>query len=315
MVDDITALDVYSKEVARYKPMTEEMEQAWFTEYKDSNSRDVRDAIVKANLRLVIKLAQDYTDYGLDIEDLIQEGNIGLLEAVDKFDPSLGFRFSTYAAWWIKQKIRRALTNHSRDIRIPANKVELLSRLSYMKKEFMKVGLGPPSDQDIADELNISMEDVKRLKDLSEPLALDEVVFVADDGSEITRGDIVDEHGYIYHQEARTVEDDTALEILNGQLSMELRLALSPIEYIVLLTRLLTEKEDEPERRKRKRHYSLQNVADLVGYSQELEKRDLSRERIRQIETQALEKLNNNPHLKEMWLGEDHNNVDTQSLR
>jgi len=136
--------------------------------------RAARDHMIKANLRLVVKIAMDYKDFGLPLLDLISEGNIGLIKAVERFDPRKGGKLSTYAAWWIKQSIKRALANQSKTIRLP---VHLVDKISKMRKTAMRLSeqLGrEPSDEELAMELQIPTSKVAHLKSVSvRPASLD----------------------------------------------------------------------------------------------------------------------------------------------
>jgi RNA polymerase primary sigma factor len=149
-----------------------------------------RDQMIKANLRLVVKIAMDYKDFGLPLLDLISEGNIGLIKAVERFDPRKGGKLSTYAAWWIKQSIKRALANQSKTIRLP---VHLVDKISRMRKTAMMLSerLGrEPSDEELAAELQIPTSKVAHLKSVSvRPASLDAPI--GDEGDSTTFGEIV----------------------------------------------------------------------------------------------------------------------------
>ncbi|HEX3729289.1 MAG TPA: RNA polymerase sigma factor RpoD/SigA [Opitutaceae bacterium] len=152
--------------------------------------RAARDHMIKANLRLVVKIAMDYKDFGLPLLDLISEGNIGLVKAVERFDPRKGGKLSTYAAWWIKQSIKRALANQSKTIRLP---VHLVDKISKMRKTAMRLseGLGrEPSDEELAAELQIPTAKVAHLKSVSvRPASLDAPIGEENDAA--TFGDVV----------------------------------------------------------------------------------------------------------------------------
>ena len=152
--------------------------------------KEARDHMIKANLRLVVKIASDYKDFGLPFLDLISEGNIGLIKAVERFDPRKGGKLSTYAAWWIKQSIKRALANQSKTIRLP---VHLVDKISRMRRKAMAMfeQLGrEPTDEELAMELEIAPGRVAHLKSVSiHPASLDAPI--GDAGESGTFGEIV----------------------------------------------------------------------------------------------------------------------------
>jgi RNA polymerase primary sigma factor len=152
--------------------------------------RAAREQMIRANLRLVVKIAQDYSGLGLPLLDLISEGNIGLIKAVERFDPRKGGKLSTYAAWWIKQSIKRALANQSKTIRLP---VHLVDKISKMRKMAMKLSeqLGrEPTDEELAIELQIPTSKVAHLKSVSvRPASLDAPI--GESGDSGTFGEIV----------------------------------------------------------------------------------------------------------------------------
>ena len=117
--------------------------------------KSARERMIKANLRLVVKIARDYENYGVPLLDLVSEGNIGLMKAVERFDPAKGAKLSTYAAWWIKQAIKRALANQSKTIRLPVHVVDKLFHLRRMTVKLQELLGREPTDQELADELGI----------------------------------------------------------------------------------------------------------------------------------------------------------------
>ncbi|GAB4165544.1 MAG: RNA polymerase sigma factor RpoD/SigA [Planctomycetota bacterium] len=156
-------VETYLKEISRYSLLTpeEEMDLAIRTEMGDPEAREL---LVRSNLRLVVSIAKNYLVRGLPFADLIEEGNIGLLKAVEKFRVAEGCRFSTYASWWIKQSIRRALVNKVKNVRIPAYMVELLARWKRVSYELAQKYHRPPTAEEIAAELDVPRTRIRIIK-------------------------------------------------------------------------------------------------------------------------------------------------------
>ncbi len=186
---DRSNLQIYLQEIGKTPLLTIE-EEIQLAKRIRKGDKSARDHMIKANLRLVVKIAMDYKDFGLPLLDLISEGNIGLVKAVERFDPCKGGKLSTYAAWWIKQSIKRALANQSKTIRLP---VHLVDKISKMRKTAMVLseGLGrDPTDEELAMELQIPTSKVAHLKSVSvRPASLDAPV--GEDGDSSTFGEIV----------------------------------------------------------------------------------------------------------------------------
>jgi RNA polymerase primary sigma factor len=182
-------LQLYLQEIAKTPLLTID-EEISLAKRIHRGDKSARDHMIKANLRLVVKIAMDYKDFGLPLLDLISEGNIGLIKAVERFDPRKGGKLSTYAAWWIKQSIKRALANQSKTIRLP---VHLVDKISRMRKTAMRLseGLGrEPTDEELAAELQIPTSKVAHLKSVSvRPASLDAPI--GEDGDSTTFGEIV----------------------------------------------------------------------------------------------------------------------------
>lgn len=155
-----------------------------------AGEKEARDLMIKSNLRLVVKIAHDYKDFGLPVLDLISEGNIGLVKAVERFDPDKGGKLSTYAAWWIKQSIKRALANQSKTIRLPVHLVDKISRMRKMAMALTEEFGREPTDQELADELEMPVNKVSHLKSVSvRPTSLNAPV--GEDGNNTEFGEIV----------------------------------------------------------------------------------------------------------------------------
>jgi len=182
-------LQIYLQEIGKTALLTIEEEISLARRIRRGD-KSARDHMIKANLRLVVKIAMDYKDFGLPLLDLISEGNIGLVKAVERFDPRKGGKLSTYAAWWIKQSIKRALANQSKTIRLP---VHLVDKISKMRKMAMLISekLGrEPTDEELAMELQIPTSKVAHLKSVSvRPASLDAPV--GEEGDSATFGEIV----------------------------------------------------------------------------------------------------------------------------
>ena len=183
------SIKLYLQEIGKIPLLTPEQEILLARRIR-LGEKDARDLMIKSNLRLVVKIAHDYKDFGLPVLDLISEGNIGLIKAVERFDPEKGGKLSTYAAWWIKQSIKRALANQSKTIRLP---VHLVDKISRMRKTAMLLTeeLGrEPTDDELADVLELPVNKVSHLKSVSvRPTSLNAPV--SDDGDSTEFGEIV----------------------------------------------------------------------------------------------------------------------------
>lgn len=161
-----STIKIYLQEIGKtplLKP-SEEVELAALIQQGDTQARE---RMIKANLRLVVKIAHDYSNFGLPLLDLISEGNIGLVKAVERFDPSKGGKLSTYAAWWIKQSIKRALANQSKTIRLPVHLVDKIARMRRVAAELEEVLGRVPTDEEVAYEMEMSVNKVAHLKSVS----------------------------------------------------------------------------------------------------------------------------------------------------
>jgi len=187
-----TPLKLYLKEISKYPLITIQEEIDLAKKIKRGNAA-ARLKMINSNLRLVVKIAQDYNHFGLPLMDLISEGNIGLIKAVERFDPKKGGKLSTYAAWWIKQSIKRALANQSKTIRLPVHLVEKISNLKKTATLLQEKLKREPSNDEIAKELSLPTEHVAHLLSVSvQPASLDSSI--GEDQSN-TLGDIIgDEH-------------------------------------------------------------------------------------------------------------------------
>ncbi|MBP5274044.1 MAG: RNA polymerase sigma factor RpoD [Abditibacteriota bacterium] len=232
-----------------------------------------RDKLVKANLKLVVSIAKKYVGRGMIFSDLIQEGNIGLLRAVDKYDYKRGFKFSTYATWWIRQAITRAIADQGRTIRIPVHMVETINKMSKTRSRLQQENGREPTLEEIADAMNLTDEQVSQIiKIAPEPLSLETPI-----------GEEEDSHLSDFIEDDVTVspQDATTYSALREKIDDALN-KLTPREREVLIMRFGLD----------------------TGTSCTLEevgrKLDVTRERIRQIESKALKKLQKESFNKEL---------------
>src|SRR5574344_735928 len=156
------SLSQYLKEIASTPLLTKEQEEIAFAEGD-------KDLLIKSNLRLVVSIAKHYKNQGLSFQDLIQEGTIGLIKAIEQFDTTTGYKLSTYATWWIKQSISRALTNQARIVRIPAHLIEKLSKINKAKRELEQEFDREPRAAEIATVVGMTEEKVAELLKVTQP--------------------------------------------------------------------------------------------------------------------------------------------------
>lgn len=171
--DNNNSLRIYLREIAKTDLLTREQEVELAEKIKQGDKK-ARSLMIRANLRLVVKIAQDYANYGLPLSDLISEGNIGLMKAVERFDPEKGGKLSTYGSWWIKQSIKRALANQSKTIRLPVHMVDKISRMRRISNMLAEALGREPTDSELAEELGIARTKLAMLKQASQrPASLD----------------------------------------------------------------------------------------------------------------------------------------------
>jgi RNA polymerase primary sigma factor len=250
----------YFARIDKGKLLTHEEEIDLSKRAKQGDTR-ARKWLIEKNLRLVVSVAKRYRGYGLPFEDLIQEGNIGLMKAVEKFDPDRGFRFSTYATWWIRQAVQRAVADKGRTIRVPVHMGDKIRKMARMYNELLAELEREPTDEEVAGGLGWTVEDVRDVKgampdatSLNQPLSSEESAselgdFVEDERASDTPGEVM--------REMETVGLQEAVERL-------------PERHRYVLVR----------------RYGLddRDVATLATLSDEL---DISRERVRQLQREA----------------------------
>jgi RNA polymerase primary sigma factor len=166
-------LRIYLREISKTPLLTPE-EEIELSERIRKGDAEARAHMIRANLRLVVKIAQDYSNYGMPLSDLISEGNIGLMKAVERFDPEKGGKLSTYAAWWIKQSIKRALANQSKTIRLPVHMVDKIAKMRRISAMLTEVLGREPTDEELAEEIGVPRRKLAMLRQASQrPTSLD----------------------------------------------------------------------------------------------------------------------------------------------
>jgi len=190
-----TSLKLYLREIGKVKLLSQEDEVHLAARIRKGD-RKAREQMIKANLRLVVKIARDYEGLGLPLLDLISEGNIGLMKAVERFDPAKGGKLSTYGSWWIKQSMKRALANQSKTIRLPVHMVDKISKMNRAARRLQELLGREPTDEELADELGIKPARVAMMRmAATRPTSLDAPVGDADNGTfaEVVRDENADD--------------------------------------------------------------------------------------------------------------------------
>ena len=176
-----TNIGLYLREISQVPLLTPQEEVKLAAQIKRGNKK-AREKMITANLRLVVKIAHDFSNYGLPLLDLVSEGNIGLMKAVERFDPMKGGKLSTYASWWIKQSIKRALANQSKTIRLPVHLVDKIGKIRRVSAQMTEELGREPSNEELADELGLAPAKVAHLKNVAiRPASLDAKISADDD--------------------------------------------------------------------------------------------------------------------------------------
>ena len=259
------AVRLYLESIGRVPLLTKE-DEVRLAKRVEANDMQAKNALIEANLRLVVSIAKRYTGRGLTLLDLIQEGNLGLIRAVEKFDWRRGFKFSTYATWWIRQAITRALADQSRTIRIPVHMVERMNRVSRTRRALSQKLGRDPTPEEIGAEVEMKPHQVEEILELGhEPVSLEAPVG-PDDGGESRLADFIQDSGL-----------EGPLEVVAARLrDADLQSALQSLQW--------------RERRVLELRYGLaaEEPQTLEAIGQEV---GVTRERVRQIEAAVLAKL------------------------
>lgn len=266
---------LYLREIGKIPLLTPE-EEADLAQRIVKGDKKAKDKMVESNMRLVVSIAKRYGGRGLDFLDLIQEGNTGLLRAVDKFDPGKGFKFSTYATWWVRQAITRAIADQARTIRIPVHMVETINKVLRTTRKLTTELNREPTNEEIAKALDMEPEKIDYVMRIKQDIAsLDASVGKDGDDEDSVLGDFVED------EERTSPEESASNQILKEQLS----------EIIATLT----DREQKIIRLRFGIGGGRPHTLEEVG-----EEFDVTRERIRQIEAKALNKLRKNKDTKKL---------------
>ncbi len=261
--DGDTAIKLYLREIGQVRLLTPQEEIDLAARIKKGDKK-AREQMIKANLRLVVKIARDYEGIGLPLLDLISEGNIGLMKAVERFDPAKGGKLSTYGSWWIKQSIKRALANQSKTIRLPVHLVDKISKMRRTALKLQEILGREPSDEELAEELGISASRVGQMRVAAiRPASLDAPI--GDEDSNNFAEVVQDENADTPYEQ---LEEKTVTKMLQ-----EMVKTLDPREATILRARFGLDGGSER---------TLEEVGEKFG---------VTRERVRQIQNIALRKL------------------------
>lgn len=274
-LDDIAddSVRLYLREIGKI-PLLSAEEELELANRVVAGDKDAKDKMAEANMRLVVSIAKRYVGRGLDLLDLIQEGNTGLLRAVEKFDPGKGFKFSTYATWWIRQAITRAIADQARTIRIPVHMVETINKLLRTQRRLTQELNREPTNEEIAAAMEIEVDKVEHIMKIKQDISsLD--ASIRDDEEESVLADFIEDEDTISPEESAT--NQLLKEQVKGMLG-----ALTEREQKILKLRFGLED-------------GKQHTLEEVG--QEF---SVTRERIRQIEAKALAKLRKHKDAKKL---------------
>ncbi len=257
-------LQLYLREIGQVKLLTPQEEITLARRIKRGD-RKAREQMITANLRLVVKIARDYAGIGLPLLDLINEGNIGLMKGVQRFDPKKGAKLSTYASWWIKQSIKRALANQSKTIRLPVHVVDKMAHIRKTEVKLREVLDREPTDDEVAEHIGLDARRVRRYRDASRaPVSLDSPIGNDDDSASISE---------VVADANAAAPFDALVKNTDNALVQEVLATLDSRESRILAMRFGLD-DGRPK--------TLEEVGARIG---------VTRERIRQVQEQALQKM------------------------
>ncbi|HTL59657.1 MAG TPA: sigma-70 family RNA polymerase sigma factor [Candidatus Limnocylindrales bacterium] len=258
------ALQLYLREIGQVKLLTPSEEVVLARRIKRGDAQ-AREHMIKANLRLVVKIARDYEGLGLPLLDLINEGNIGLIKGVERFDPKKGAKLSTYAAWWIKQSIKRALANQSKTIRLPIHVVDKMAHIRRAESRLREVLDRDPTDEEVAADVGLKPHRVREYREAARtPVSLEAPLGTDDESAQVAE---------VVADTSAAAPFDHLVQSSDNELVREVFATLTPRERAVLDMRFGLA-DDTPR--------TLEEIGHHFG---------VTRERIRQIQNEALKKL------------------------
>ena len=257
------SLEKYLEDISQIRLLTPAEEISLTRRIRQGDS-DALHQLIRANLRFVVKVAKEYQNQGLPLTDLINEGNLGLIKAAKRFDETRGFKFISYAVWWIRQSILKALAEHSRVVRLPLNRVGLISKVNQLVRELEQKYNREPSFEEISEEMDISIPDISEAMSSSAfHVSLDQPIHRSEDGTmkEIIR-----------NPDSKTPDGDLLVESLQQEIRRVLK-SLTPREEKIIKMYFGVDYE---------RPYTLEEIGERLK---------LTRERVRQIKERALTRL------------------------
>lgn len=278
LLDEIAddSVRLYLHEIGKIPLLTSEEELELAFQIRDGSQR-AKDKMAEANMRLVVSIAKRYTGRGLDFLDLIQEGNTGLLRAVEKFDPDKGFKFSTYATWWVRQAITRAIADQARTIRIPVHMVETINKLLRTQRRMTQKLNREPTLEELSKELEMEPEKIEYIMKIKQDISsLDAAVGRDGEEDDSVLGDFIED------EDSATPEESATSELLREQISAILN-TLSDREQKIVKMRFGLDGN---------KNHTLEEVGQEFA---------VTRERIRQIEAKALAKLRKHKDSKKLY--------------